>query len=218
MRIIGGERRGHRLAGPEARHTRPTSDLVREAIFNILADEPAGRPAFDLFAGTGAMGLEALSRGARDCLFVERDRDNAAVIRRNLGALRYEDRARITQADAFRILKRLPDRLEPGPPPLVFLDPPYAEYRNHPDRLRGALEAAVVALPDGTIFVVEGPEGITAEILPSPSAWDLRSYASTVVALRFLGETADESPDEDLDSFDRLDRKAGSDDEEGTSS
>ena len=188
MRIIAGERRGHRIEGPESRKTRPTSDLVREAIFNILGAEPEGRPTFDLFAGTGALGLEALSRGAIACDFVERDRRDAAVIRRNIATLRYEDRARVAVTDALRFLRQIPERLGPDPAPLIFLDPPYAEYHNHPARLFDAFRSALETLPVGSILVVEGPVGGAAAVaLPDIHQWDLREYASTVVAIRTVG-------------------------------
>src|SRR5271170_3131753 len=102
MRIIAGQRRGHKFDGPKGSDTRPTSDLVRESLFNILGAEVAGRFVVDLFAGTGALGLEALSRGASRAVFIERKRENVALIYRNLATLRFEDRARVFTADAYR--------------------------------------------------------------------------------------------------------------------
>ncbi len=88
MRIIAGQRRGHKIDGPRASaHTRPTSDLVRESLFNILGELVVDRPVIDLFAGTGALGLEALSRGARRAIFVEKDRENVGLIFRNIATL-----------------------------------------------------------------------------------------------------------------------------------
>src|SRR4051795_13040025 len=126
MRIIAGERRGHKFDGPEDRSTRPTSDMVREAIFNILADLPEGRPIYDLFAGTGALGLEALSRGGEHAVFVEKDRKNAALIRRNLATLKLEGRGGVLTADAYKWAKTFtPDIDEPT---LVLMDPPYRDF------------------------------------------------------------------------------------------
>ncbi len=153
MRIIAGLRRGHKLDGPASKWTRPTSDMVRESIFNILGEDVNDLEVFDVFAGTGALGLEALSRGARHCIFVERDRENVPVIRKNVGALRFEDRASVLGADAFRWIRSfhpLDDQ-----PKLVFLDPPYAEYENHPQRISSALTTLVEKLPPGSILVVE---------------------------------------------------------------
>jgi 16S rRNA (guanine966-N2)-methyltransferase len=181
MRIIAGLRRGHKIEGPEDRHTRPTSDMVRESIFNILADEVEGREVLDLFAGTGALGLEALSRGASRALFVERDRDNAAVIRRNIAHLRFEDRAKVAQADAYRFLKGY-EASDPSPI-LAFLDPPYPEYANHPDRFSAGLRTLLEKVPPGSTVVVEAPERLPDGILPEPELWDLRRYGGTVVAI-----------------------------------
>src|SRR3954454_23421881 len=100
MRIIAGQRRGHKFDGPKGSRTRPTSDLVRESLFNILGEVVDGLVIVDLFAGTGTLGLEALSRGASRAIFVEQNRDNVALIHRNLATLRYEDRGLVLPTDA----------------------------------------------------------------------------------------------------------------------
>jgi 16S rRNA (guanine966-N2)-methyltransferase len=94
MRIIAGQRRGHKIDGPKpSAGTWPTSDFVRESFFNILGELVVGRLVVDLFAGTGALGLEALSRGAERAIFVESNRANVGLIFRNIATLRYENRA-----------------------------------------------------------------------------------------------------------------------------
>lgn len=129
MRIVGGRFRGKRLAHPEDKSIRPSADRLREAIFNMLAHGrafkgtkaalPIDCAAADVFAGTGALGLEALSRGAQSVTFVEKARTSCALIRRNVRAVGAEDRTRILERDARA----------PGAPPhahdLVFLDAPY---------------------------------------------------------------------------------------------
>src|SRR3954452_7579299 len=103
MRIIAGQRRGHKIDGPRASaDMRPTSDFVRESLFNMVGGLMEGRVAVDLFAGTGAIGLEALSRGAERAIFVERDREAVSLIHRNIATLRYQDRAHVRLADAYR--------------------------------------------------------------------------------------------------------------------
>lgn len=194
MRIIAGLRRGHKIEGPEDRHTRPTSDMVRESVFNILADEVEGRIVFDLFAGTGALGLEALSRGAVRAVFVERDRVNAALIRRNIATLRFEDRTRVAQIDAYRFIKSYEP--ESSDPLLVFLDPPYPEFTNHPARFATGLETLLGRVPAGSTIVVEAPERLPEEALPEPERWDLRRYGGTVVAFRTVGERGETSDTE----------------------
>jgi len=127
MRIVGGRCRGLRLAAPEGDRVRPTSDRAREAVFNILVHRygPAGFPligarVLDLCAGTGAMGLEAWSRGAAHVTFVERDPAVARALDRNLAAAKIGDAARLLRADATRLPRA------DVPCSLVFLDPPYA--------------------------------------------------------------------------------------------
>jgi len=127
MRIIGGAWRGRRLQAPPGEGTRPTADRVRQALFDRLLHAPwAGRAAvegalvLDAFAGTGALGLEALSRGAAGSVFLERDRAAIDTLRANVAACRAEAQCRVLEADALR------------PPPgqacgLVFLDPPYGQ-------------------------------------------------------------------------------------------
>src|SRR3954454_14601425 len=126
MRIIAGQRRGHKFDGARGSGTRPTSDLVRESIFNILGELVADRVVIDLFAGTGALGFEALSRGAARAIFVEQNRENVGLIYRNLATLRYEDRVRVVATDAYRWVRSFAPADDQ--PLVVLLDPPYREY------------------------------------------------------------------------------------------
>lgn len=184
MRIIAGQRRGHKFDGPKGSGTRPTSDLVRESLFNILGELVADRIVIDLFAGTGALGLEALSRGAGRAIFVEQNRDNVALIRRNVATLRYEDRARAYHADAFRWSRAFVAVDEE--PLVVFLDPPYSEYENHPQRVNQLLGHLIRKLPDASILVVESRKMLDEGILPELDTWDIRRYGGTQVALRAI--------------------------------
>ncbi len=186
MRIIAGQRRGHKFDGPKDQATRPTSDLVREAIFNILGEAVDGMLVVDLFAGTGAIGLEALSRGASRAIFVERNRDNAALIRRNIATLRYEDRATVICHDAYRWARAFePDWSRAG---RVFIDPPYSDYDDHPERVRKLLEGLLARLPDGSILAAESRIKLDDEVLPDLGAWDVRRYGGTQVAIRTVGD------------------------------
>ena len=122
MRIIAGEFGGRRLVRPVDPRVRPTSDRVREAWMGILASELPGARVLDLYAGSGALGLEALSRGAASAEFVELGRASLAALRRNLEALGVGTRARVHRGDALRFAERLP----PGACDLAFADPPWA--------------------------------------------------------------------------------------------
>lgn len=188
MRIIAGQRRGHKIDGPGGRETRPTSDLVRESLFNILGAEVEDRTVIDLFAGTGALGLEALSRGATRAIFVERDRANVALIRRNAATLRYEDRVVVVQGDAYRWARGF-DPIEPGPV-VVFIDPPYRDYEDRRPRVRDLLTNLVERLPAGSSIALESSRALDAEILPDPDAWDVRRYGGTQIAILTLDPEA----------------------------
>ena len=164
MRIVGGRFRGRPLAAPGDDATRPTSDRVREAIFNILAHaipdfELEGAKVLDLFAGTGALGLEALSRGARFCLFVEESAEARALIRRNVEALGLTGVTKIFRRDATD----LGPAGHRGGHTLVFLDPPYGRGLAQP-----ALASAASGgwLAPGAIAVIEERKGATV-VLPA---------------------------------------------------
>jgi 16S rRNA (guanine966-N2)-methyltransferase len=121
MRIIAGEFRGRTLKPPADRRARPTADRVREAWFSILAPELAGATVLDLFAGSGALGLEALSRGARHVDFVEISKPALDALRANVAALDAEDRVTIHRSDALRFVARL----APAAFAVALADPPY---------------------------------------------------------------------------------------------
>jgi 16S rRNA (guanine966-N2)-methyltransferase len=140
MRIVGGRLKGRNLASPASRDIRPTADRLRESLFNILIhayDDPvAGARVLDLFAGTGALGIEAISRGARFALFVDNGAEARALMRNNVEALGLGGVTKIFRRDATSLGPAHP--VEPFS--LVFLDPPYG---------RGLADQALVALRDG---------------------------------------------------------------------
>jgi 16S rRNA (guanine966-N2)-methyltransferase len=121
MRVVAGQVKGHHLRMPKGIETRPTSDKVREAIFAILGDSFVDEPVLDLFAGTGAMGIEALSRGAGRAVFVEKRRTACQVIRANLAHTRLTDQSTLLCMPVERALTMLDEAFS-----LILLDPPYA--------------------------------------------------------------------------------------------
>jgi 16S rRNA (guanine966-N2)-methyltransferase len=138
MRIIAGEFRGRQLLAPEGDATRPITDRVKQSLFDILAPRMADAAVLDIFAGTGSMGLESLSRAAGRAWFFEADRAALSRLRRNIDALRLPpDRAVVVAGDLFKWFASWETR--PDEPPKVdiaFLDPPYRFLRQEPDRLR----------------------------------------------------------------------------------
>jgi 16S rRNA (guanine966-N2)-methyltransferase len=148
MRIIAGDRRGARISTPPGEHTRPTSDRAREAAYNLIGavDDAA---VLDLFAGSGAMGLEALSRGARRCLLVDCDRTACAVIRDNVAKLTLTG-ALVLCKDVFQVLRE--ERRAGRTYELVLADPPYGAWLDLQPRLAELLPGA---LTPGGLLVVE---------------------------------------------------------------
>lgn len=189
MRVIAGRFRGRSLAAPTGAHTRPTGDRVREALFNVLEHGLGGfsidgARVLDLFADTGALGIEALSRGAQSCLFVEEDPEARAVIRQNIEALSLTGVTRLWRRDATRL----------GPAPgrdrftLVLIDPPYA---------RGLGEKALIAARDGgwlaadTIIVLEERAGVRIDWPQACTPLETRSWGDTDVHFARFAGTSD---------------------------
>ena len=192
MRIIGGRFRGKRLAGPgeagggEA-HLRPTSDRVRESLFNLLAHgdygdppPPEGRRVLDLFAGTGALGLEALSRGAARVLFIDDFATARALMRENVDALDVIGQTKIWRRDATKLGPAKGDPFD-----LIFADPPYGKGQGA-TALASAREGGWIA--PGAIIVLEHA---AAEDIPAAD-WlhvaDQRRYGETIITIFRAGE------------------------------
>ena len=172
MRVVAGELGGRRLVTPPGGGVRPTSDRVREALFSILGDI-SGLAVLDLFAGSGAMGLEALSRGARRCVFVESDRAACRVIHDNLEKLRFTG-ALVLQKDVFQALREERGRTYD----LVLVDPPYGSWPDLEPRLAEVLPAMLA--PDGLLVVETSSRvepGLPLELVTS------RRYGSARITL-----------------------------------
>lgn len=184
MRIVAGELRGRVIRTPDGPDVRPTSDRARQAIFNILEHAPwshglEGQRVIDVFAGSGAMGLEALSRGAVKCLFLDLAETSLAAVRANVAALGLEDRAHLTRQDASRLGPRHEHRPRFD---LAFLDPPYGKDLAQP---------TLACLRDGSwlkpeaIVVLERGAGEAEIETPGFELLDQRRYgAAQVLFLR----------------------------------
>jgi 16S rRNA (guanine(966)-N(2))-methyltransferase RsmD len=178
-RIIAGEAGGRRLAVPAGEAVRPTSDRVKEAVFSALgAGRLVGARVLDLYAGSGALGLEALSRGAAEALFVDRDHAAVQAIRTNIETLGFSDRTVLRQASAAKVLS--------GPRPgdafdLVLLDPPYDTPAADVEHVLRLLVEGEWVAPDATV-VVERAAGSAPLDWPARwgSTWD-RCYGDTLV-------------------------------------
>lgn len=181
MRIVAGKLKGHALHGPSGTSIRPTSDRLRETIFNILehayGDPVPGAGILDLFAGTGALGIEALSRGASHALFVDNGAAACAVLQDNIGGLGLQGMARVLRRDARRLGR--PD----APYSLAFLDPPYG---------KGLAEPALAAMLDGgwltpgSLIIVEEAAKSTLALPAGLHGREIRRYGGTQILIASL--------------------------------
>jgi len=149
MRVIAGEKRSLKLIAPEGLDTRPTTDRIKETLFNILQSDVPGGYFLDLFAGSGQMGLEALSRGASYAVFVENDKKALACIETNIKTCKYEKETQIVKMDAVSALHTLEGRYHFG---VIFMDPPYRKELEK-DVLDYLENSSLVT--DDTIIIVE---------------------------------------------------------------
>ena len=181
LRIIGGHHRGRVLAYSGDPRTRPMKDRVREAVFNLVGTDVKGKLAIDLFAGTGALGLEAISRGAARALFLERHFPTAAIIRQNVATLDATPTAEVLAADTFIWARRqLPGADLPW---LVFCSPPYALYTERHDDMLALVMRLLEASPPESVLVVEADEAFDMRSLPHADYWDVRIYPPAVIAI-----------------------------------
>lgn len=162
MRIISGIHKGRKLQSVRGMATRPTSDRVREALFNILGPQPLDAQILDLYAGTGALGIEALSRGAHHAIFIDRSAQALAVLRKNLEQCKMAACSQVLQWDIAKNLNCL-NHIE-RPFDLVFLDPPY-----HKNLVSITLThlLAVECLNNQTVVVAEHESGLNTDVLPA---------------------------------------------------
>jgi 16S rRNA (guanine966-N2)-methyltransferase len=170
LRVVAGTFKGRRLSAPRGTRTRPTADRVREALFSMLGDVGGAR-VLDLYAGSGALGIEALSRGAEGVVFVERDAQALAAIERNLAAVGVE--ATVVRQDVMRFLARADGAFD-----LVFCDPPY----DSASRLAGPLADRLPALIAEDARIVTESDKRNPLVLPFPLLVE-RAYGDTRIAI-----------------------------------
>lgn len=173
LRIVSGSMRGRKLTCQVHPGLRPTPDMVREALFNILGHDVPDRPFFDIFAGTGIVGLEALSRGARSATFVERDFRQMDEISHHAKLFGVADRSIFSRSDVYRWIERW---RPPGEPVNVFVSPPFADFERRADDMTLVLTALQEKLPPGSVLILQGDRDTPFEQLPLPDQWEVRSY------------------------------------------
>jgi 16S rRNA (guanine966-N2)-methyltransferase len=183
LRVIAGTAGGRKLVAPKG-DARPTTDRVKEALFSSLGPRVAGATVLDLYAGSGALAIEALSRGASRAVLVDRDAAAAAAIRANLDATGFAAVARLERVTVSSFLGR---SVPEGPFDLVFLDPPYDVSSSEVAGVLGGLAAGELLAPGGTV-VVERPK--SGEPVVLPDGWGIereRAYGDTLLVVAHTG-------------------------------
>lgn len=185
MRVIAGEAKGHRLHSVPGSGTRPILDRVKESLFNILAWEVVDARFLDLYAGTGSVGIEALSRGAAHVDFVEKAGKAIATIERNLEETRLDDRATVTRRDVFDFIAETDEKYH-----LIFLAPP--QYRGlWADTVRALDRRPALLTSDGEVIVQIDPQEFQELALHNLALVDQRTYGNTMLCFYARREPED---------------------------
>lgn len=186
-RIVGGTLRGRKLLYSGDIRTRPMKDRVREAIFNLVGTDVRGCHAIDLFAGTGALGLEAISRGAARATFIEQHFPTADLIRKNIAEFKVAEQCTVEPGNTFIWAKRNPNLGDL--PWVVFCSPPYVFFVDRKAEMLELIGGLICKAPAESVFVVEADERFDFAELPQPDAWDLRVYPPAHVGILRFGKT-----------------------------
>ena len=187
VRIIGGSLRGRRLEYSGDIRTRPMKDRVRESVFNLVGTAANGARAIDLFAGTGALGLEAISRGASRATFIERHYPTSQLLKQNAATLGVGQQCEVIFGDAFLWAKKwtssqVANSNSPSPW-LVFCSPPFDFFVSRQAEMLELISSLWGAAPVASLFVVESDERFDFSLLPESGIWDVREYPPAKVGL-----------------------------------
>ncbi|HTK76017.1 MAG TPA: RsmD family RNA methyltransferase [Gemmataceae bacterium] len=178
LRIVAGSLRGRKLTVVVHPGLRPTPQMVREALFSILGNAVPGRPFFDVFAGTGVNGLEALSRGSSSATFVERDRRSADDIEGYLRAFGVVDQSHLVRSDVYRWAERW---RPPAEPVNVFLSPPFADLQDRPEEFVAMVRRMQGSLAYGSVLILQVEVGFDLAALPDAQRWEQRTYGRNIL-------------------------------------
>ncbi|MCG8585784.1 MAG: RsmD family RNA methyltransferase [Pirellulales bacterium] len=185
LRIIGGKYGGRKLAYSGDVRTRPMKQRVREAIFNLVGPAIKGKYALDLFAGTGALGLEAISRGAVGATFIERHYPTTDAIRETISAIGIAEPCEVIAADSFIWTRKhlTVDGLPTDAPWVVFISPPYDFFVDRQSDMLAQISRVIEVAPEDSRIVVESDKRFDTALLPEYLEWDVRTYPPATVGV-----------------------------------
>jgi 16S rRNA (guanine966-N2)-methyltransferase len=185
VRIVAGSLRGRKLTVVVHEGMRPTPQMVREAFFSILGNAIPDRVFYDIFAGTGVVGLEAVSRGASGARFIELDSRQTADIQKYADQFGIADKVQVLKADAYRWAERW---IAPKEAVNLFLSPPFPDLSQKADEFLSLVRVLLEKAPDESVLTIQAEEGFPVGALPSPHEWDERKYGRNLLLIRVKGE------------------------------
>jgi 16S rRNA (guanine(966)-N(2))-methyltransferase RsmD len=179
LRIVAGSLKGRKLECVVHEALRPTPQMVREALFSILGNAVPNRPFYDIFAGTGVNGIEAVSRGASHAIFIERDAKLSNDIDSHLKKFGIADKASIYRSDVYRWAERW---IAPIDQPVnLFLSPPFADLTARDDEFLKTVRLLMEKAPNESVVTIQAESGFPEHELPDPENWDIRKYGRNVL-------------------------------------
>jgi 16S rRNA (guanine966-N2)-methyltransferase len=194
VRIVAGSLKGRKLIAVVHEGLRPTPQLVREALFSILGDAIPDRIFYDVFAGTGVVGLEAVSRGASSARLIEREPKQVTEIQKAVDRFGVADRVQVLRADAYRWAERWVPT--PGVPVNLFLSPPFSDLTGaRLGEFLGTVKILGAKMPEGSVLVLQAEVGFPLDQLPEQETWDVREYSRNLLLFR-VKELHTEEPTE----------------------
>jgi 16S rRNA (guanine966-N2)-methyltransferase len=197
VRIVAGSLRGRKLTVVVHEGMRPTPQMVREALFSILGNAVPDRVFYDVFAGTGVVGLEAVSRGAASARLIEKDPRQTGDIQKYAQDFGVGDKVQVLKADAYRWAERW---LPPKDPVNLFLSPPFPDLSEKAEEFLTLVNVLLEKSPDTSVLTIQAEDGFPVERLPDPPAWDVRKYGRNLLLFFVKGvpfqaeETAADAP------------------------
>lgn len=180
LRIVAGSLRGRKVNCQIGDEVRPTPQMVREAFFSIMGNAIPGRTFYDVFAGTGAVGMEALSRGAREAIFIEHDARLATGITRHLERFGVARQGRVVRMDSYRWAQRWQP---PAEPVNIFLSPPFADYQNRMDAFLQLLDDLKSKAAADSVLTVQAEKMPDLARLLAAADWDQRLYGRNMLLI-----------------------------------
>jgi 16S rRNA (guanine966-N2)-methyltransferase len=193
VRIVAGSLRGRKITVVVHEGMRPTPQMVREALFSILGNAVPGRVFFDVFAGTGVVGLEAVSRGATSARLIEKDSRQAAEIQKYAGQFGIADKVQVLKADVYRWAERW---IPPGKEPVnLFLSPPFPDLSEKAEEFLTLVHTLLAKVPDDSVLTIQAEDGFPLLKLPEPDQWDIRSYGRNMLLFRVKETPAAQPPE-----------------------